>query len=72
MEERPKLDCNLDSKTFKEYYYLKEELVDFCRQNGLQTTGGKIDLTQRIAHFLDTGERKQQSYQKKPFLLLMR
>lgn len=30
MIDRPKLDKNLDGKTFREFYYLKEELVDFC------------------------------------------
>ena len=55
--DRPELNNKLDSKTFKEYYFLKEELVDFCRKNNLQTTGGKIELTDRIAKFLDTGER---------------
>ena len=55
--DRPELNNKLDSKTFKEYYYLKEELIDFCRKNNLQTTGGKIELTDRISKFLDTGER---------------
>ena len=53
---RPILDKNLDSKTFRSFYFLKEELVDFCRKNGLPTSGGKIEITDRIAHFLDTGE----------------
>ena len=57
MNDRPKIDINLDSKTFKDFYYLKEELVNFCRKNDLQTTGGKIELTERISKFLDTGER---------------
>ena len=57
MNERPNLCIKLDSKTFKEYYYLKEELIEFCRKNNLQTTGGKVELTERIAKFLDTGER---------------
>lgn len=57
MNERPDLDKKLDSKTFKEYYYLKEELIDFCRKNKLQLTGGKLELTERIAEFLDTGKR---------------
>lgn len=57
MSERPKLDNNLDSSTFKEYYYLKEELIAFCRKNNLQITGGKLELTERIAKFLDTGKR---------------
>ena len=30
--ERPILDDKLESKTFKEYYYLKEELVELCRK----------------------------------------
>lgn len=29
MSDRPKLDKNLDGKTFREFYYLKEDLVDF-------------------------------------------
>nr|WP_330397368.1 DUF6434 domain-containing protein [Blautia hominis] len=56
MNHRPVLDKNSDSKTFREFYYLKEELTDFCRKNGLPVSGGKIELTDRIAHFLDTGE----------------
>ena len=56
MAERPSLDKHLDSKTFREFYYLKEELVDFCRKYGLPVSGGKIEITDRIAWFLDTGE----------------
>ena len=62
MNERPDLSIELDSKTFKEYYYLKDELIDFCRKNNLQTTGGKIELTERIAKFLDTGERNIENH----------
>lgn len=31
MTESPNLDRNLESKTFHDFYYLKEELVDFCQ-----------------------------------------
>ena len=55
MSERPVLDRNLDSKTFRDFYYLKEELVNFCRENGIPVSGGKIEITDRIAYFLDTG-----------------
>lgn len=54
--ERPILSKQLDSMTFRSFYYLKEELVNFCRENGLPITGGKVDITNRIAHYLDTGE----------------
>ncbi len=56
MNERPELDRQLDSAVFREYYYLKEELVRFCHENGLPTSGGKQELTERIAHYLETGK----------------
>ena len=56
MQERPILDKKLDEKTFRNFYYLKAELVDFCKTNGLPSTGGKIELTDRIARYLNTGE----------------
>lgn len=54
--ERPELALGLTGATFRSFYYLKEELVDFCRKNGLPASGGKTEITNRIAHFLDTGE----------------
>ena len=56
MIERPALDKQLDSKAFRDFYYLKEELVDFCRKNGLPVSGGKLEISDRIAYFLDTGK----------------
>lgn len=56
MKVRPILDKNLDGKTFREFYYLKEELVDFCRKNSLPTSGGKLEIADRIACYLDTGK----------------
>lgn len=56
MSERPELNKSLDSKTFRSFYYLKEELVSFCRKNNLPVSGGKTELTERIANFLDTGK----------------
>jgi dTDP-glucose pyrophosphorylase len=54
---RPTLDSKLAADVFRSYYYLKEELIDFCRKEGLQSSGGKIELTDRIALYLDTGQR---------------
>ena len=55
MGERPELKIGLKGETFRNFYYLKEELVDFCRKNNLPTSGGKLELTDRIATFLDIG-----------------
>lgn len=56
MIKRPNLDKQLDEKTFRNFYYLKEELVNFCRRNKLPTSGSKLEITDRIAFFLDTGK----------------
>ena len=56
LEKKIPLSKKMDRTTFLSFYYLKEELVDFCRKNGLPTSGGKLEITERIAHFLDTGE----------------
>ena len=66
MEIRPGLNKKLDGQTFRSYYYLKKELVDFCRENGLPVSGGKIELTDRIAYFLDTGKILKAMEKKKP------
>ena len=56
MSDRPALTKNLSSEAFQKFYYLKEELTVFCRENGLPTSGGKVEITSRIAHFLKSGE----------------
>ena len=56
MIDRPNIDNKINGDTFRSFYYLKEELVDFCRSNGIPTSGGKIELTDRIAYYLDTGK----------------
>lgn len=56
MNERPELSNDLDSKSFLNYYWLKDELVAFCRDNGLPSSGNKQEITERIAVFLDSGE----------------
>lgn len=57
IDERPDLDLRLSAGIFRQYYYLKEELVDFCRKNNLQATGSKSELFERIAVFLESGKR---------------
>ena len=61
MSERPELSRDISAEVFRNYYYLKEELVKFCRKYDLQTTGSKQELTDRIAYFLETGKKKSAS-----------
>ena len=49
MNERPELNRELNGMTFRNFYYLKQELVDFSRFNALPFSGVNIELTDCIA-----------------------
>ena len=57
MDKRPILNKQISIKDFQEFYWLKQELVKFCRSEGLKTTGGKIEISERIKSYLETGEK---------------
>ena len=65
MSQRPELSWALDGTVFRSFYYLKQELADFCKENGLPTSGSKAELTDRIAYFLDTGSVLKSSAERK-------
>jgi len=65
MSTRPTLSIHLDGNTFRSYYYLKEELIAFCKEMGLQSTGGKQELAERINCYLDTGEKSTSTDDRK-------
>ena len=48
------LTKDLNPDEFNDYYFLKEELKDFCRSEGLKVSGSKGDLEKRIIHYLST------------------
>lgn len=52
---RPELNRNLSVQDLRSFYWLKEELQSFCRENEISASGSKIEITNRIAIFLDTG-----------------
>ena len=53
---RPQLSKDLKSEDFRQYYFLKEELKDFCKNEGLKVSGSKNQLEERIIYYLDTGK----------------
>jgi len=55
MKSRPKLTKKIDLSHFKNYYWLKTELIDFCREQGLAATGSKQELEERIEIFISSG-----------------
>ncbi|MBN2177465.1 MAG: hypothetical protein JW722_07395 [Demequinaceae bacterium] len=53
MGQRPLLTPGLSGAELLRWYWLKDELVGLARQLGLSTTGGKAELTSRLAAALD-------------------
>ena len=56
---RPNLTKDSSVQSFKDFYWLKEELQSFCRENGISASGSKIEISDRIETFLRTGEIKK-------------
>jgi hypothetical protein len=55
------LTRDLSPEEFSQHYFLKEDLKDFCRTEGLKVSGSKEDLEKRIVHYLATGEELAES-----------
>lgn len=53
MMSRPPLTPQISAADFEACYWMKEELVAFCRAEGLPTTGGKQELAARIRDYLE-------------------
>ena len=53
---RPSLTKSISIEDFQNYYWLKEELQTFCREHGLPASGSKIEIANRISHYLHTGK----------------
>ncbi|MET1123500.1 SAP domain-containing protein, partial [Priestia megaterium] len=53
---RPSLTKSISLEDFQNYYWLKAELQTFCREHGLPASGSKIEITERISHYLTTGK----------------
>lgn len=64
MNKRPILNNDLSENDFRSYYYLKKELIAFCKENHLPTSGNKIELTNRIAEYLTKGIISKPSFKK--------
>ncbi len=56
---RPTLSTEINVQQFCDFYWLKEELQTFCRDNGISASGSKKEIADRIKVFLQTGEIKK-------------
>ena len=53
---RPSLSKSLSPDEFRQNYFDKRELTEFCRAEGIPTSGSKGDLNGRIEVYLRSGE----------------
>lgn len=60
---RPELNEDMKAQDLLKWYWLKEELIAFCRNNALSVQGNKKELCERIYTFLEKGKKtaKKQS-----------
>ncbi len=63
---RPELTTEITLSDFQDFYWLKSELEDFCREIGLPASGSKIALSQRIEYFISTGKKPVFKPDEKP------
>lgn len=61
MTQRPKLTKRIAVEDFRSFYWFKSELIEFCRNQGLSSQGGKLDIATRIELFLSTGTIEPQA-----------
>ena len=69
--ERPEFDNIKDYAEFSKYYWYREELIKICKDHGLNTTGGKIELNKVIeAYFagVKLPPEKKRIKKKKPVI----
>ncbi len=50
--KRPLLTDALTAEEFLAWYWLKAEMVDFCRRNGVSPSGSKLEIQHRIVERL--------------------
>lgn len=52
--ERPKIEKIDSGRELKKWYWLKKELVDFCRLKGINYSGSKFEILERLATSIDS------------------
>jgi hypothetical protein len=53
---KPKLNKAISVYDFQNFYWLKAELVSFCRANGINASGSKSEIAGKIEQYLATGK----------------
>lgn len=57
--KRPIISNITNGESLKSWYWLKEELVAFCKANKLDYSGVKFEILEKVANFLDGNDTLQ-------------
>jgi hypothetical protein len=57
MKRKPSLTKPIDLINFKDHYWLKKELANFCKENQLSAAGSKQEIEECIERFIRTGKQ---------------
>ena len=63
--QRPELNRQIEPSLFLDFYWLKSELQQFCRQLSIPCSGSKQELTDRIYTYLSEGTIKKAKGQRR-------
>ena len=55
-ESRPEINTLKSAQELRRWYWLKTELVAYCKQQGLSPVGNKFAIIDRISEYLETGK----------------
>lgn len=64
--KRPDLIDIKTAEELRQWYWLKQELVDYCKLIKINYSGSKAEITDRIAEILETGIIQEKKTNKKP------
>jgi hypothetical protein len=64
-DSRPPLNRSLSIDDFRRYYWLKDELMAFCREQGISRSGPKLEISRRLEEYLATGRVGDKPGEKK-------
>lgn len=57
--QRPPIQTITTGAELRNWYWLKTEIIAHARDLGISSGGQKFDIIDRVAHYLDTGEKRR-------------
>ena len=63
---RPPLDDGIGASDLRDFYWMKAELVEWCRRRGIPSGVGKLALIERMTRFIENGDKGEAPVKRRP------